>query len=1341
MQQERTKARRLFLDRHLAPVLSAVFAGVLISTLVAYFYTKHTVETLAQGQITQALNYLDREVTSQTRDMTIQTGIMSQEDVFRLSLENSYLGLSAQVAARHKLEGYVRGGAFDRVFLLDHTGMQVLSADPDLKRLLNLADRNYFQQAIRGIANTATLSASRATGRPALVSAHPLRAPDGTVTGVVVGLLDTATFARDMLNDTRIGQNGGAYILSAEGQVLATPPWAQPGMFDPDGNMQNLLSSSASGGMLRYERHGEHRLCLTRKNEATGWILVVEADESEVQAPARHLGAVSGTISFLTLALVALALSVLRRVMTSLRNSESDHRTLTELSPVGIATYGPSGNLVYLNKQAREILGIEPDAPLPASIALEEESGSAGASVFSPIAQVLERRAPLIGLQLWCRLPDGSRKALYLNAALLGEDNREVHGVVATLEDITERMQALEMLHKSEMFLASLLESIPVPVFYKDAEGRYSGCNSAYETFFGIKKDNFIGKTVFDLSPPELAAVYHAKDQELFQQAGIQRYEAQLQTLALGRRDVVFNKAAYKDTSGKVAGIVGAILDITERKRSEEALRQSEERFSSLFRLSPDSIVLSELDTGIVVDVNDTFVDFHGRPREEVLGKTLEELNFYVDDAQLRELLDRVRKEGHALNFEARGRGKDGAEVIFSLSSQVMMIGEKRYRMTVARDITERIRAEQELRENRRLLESILNTVPTAIFWKDREFRFQGCNAAFLRVLGGVDPSEVIGKTDFDLPMPRELAESYRAADERVMTTMTPKLHFVEPLNVAGHPIWLETSKLPLLDDEGKAVGLLGMFDDITERIRAEQELRENRRLLETILNTVPLAIFWLDRSSTFLGCNQTFANIIGLESPQAVIGMTELTLPVPEERRALHQADNEEVMATLKAKLHFVEPMPQRDGSTGWIEASKLPLLDDEGQAVGVLGMFEDITERLNAVEKLKQSEERFSRLFRLSPEAIMLIDAETRTIADANEAFSTLTGHALEDIIGHNTLELGFYVDPAVRDKFYSVQATQGHVDNIEFEARRKDGRIIICSISGQSMEIGGRPHLLVMVRDVTELKKMQEMMIQTEKMISVGGIAAGIAHEINNPLGIVLQAAQNLVQRTRADFKKNLDVAAALGLDMNLVQSYMRERKLDVFIADIQSAAVRASAIIRHMLDFSRSSESRRKVCDIPGIIDKAITLAGSDYDLKKSYDFKRIKIERDYADDLPTINCTETEVEQVLLNLLRNAAQALASVEPPIETPRIGITVRAQAGMVNIKVTDNGPGMPPEVQRRVFEPFFTTKPPGVGTGLGLSVSYFIVTKGHGGRMSVSSQPGAGTVFTIDLPAEEA
>jgi len=1084
---DRTPSRRLLLDRHLAPVLTAVFAGVLISTLVAYFYTKHTVETLAQGQIAQAISFLDREVTIQVRDMEVQVGIMGQEESFRLSLEDSYLGRSAKVAAQRKLEGFVRGGAFERAYIVDKTGQQIMSADPNLLHLVNVGEREYFRQAMRGIPSLGTLAASKVTGKPIIVAGAPLRNQDGTVSGVVVGLVHTAVFAEEMLDNTRIGKTGGAYILNADGMILATPRWAQPGAFAPAENTADIIASTATKGMHYYMRGGARRMCLTHKNELTGWILVVEADESEVLAPATRLAAVSGTISFFTLALVALALGALRRVMANLRNSEADHRTLTELSPVGIATFGPTGSPEYWNKQARIILGVGAEAPLPADVALEDEAGNPLSGENSPILRVLKERAPIIGLLTWYPMQDGGRKALYLNATLLGDDERDAHGVVATIEDITERIQALEMLH------------------------------------------------------------------------------------------------------------------------------QSEERFSSLFRLSPDSIVLSQLDTGVIVDVNDTFTETHGLVREDVLGKTVQELGLYIDDAQRQGLIERVKTEGHAFNVEARGRDKNGAEMILSLSSQVMEIGEHQYRMTVARDITERNRAEQELRENRRLLESILNTVPFSIFWKDKDCKFLGCNAAFARSLGLSDPQEIIGKTDFDLSMPPEQSMAYRTDDQTVMCNLTPLLHYVEPLTLG--------------------------------------------------------------------------------------------------------------------------------DGRSIWLETSKLPLLDDAGQAVGVLGMFEDITERIESVEKLKQSEERFSRLFRLSPEAILLIDAETTKIADANEAFNSLTGHVIGDIIGHDTLELGLYADPAARAEIYEAQARQGHVENMEFEGRRKDGQTFIGSISAQAVDIGPRTYLMAMIRDVTEMKKMQEMMIQTEKMISVGGIAAGIAHEINNPLGIVLQAAQNLVQRTRAGFQKNVDVAAKLGLDMNLLQAYMRERKLDVFIEDIQSAAVRASAIIRHMLDFSRSSESRRKVCDIPGIIEKAITLAGSDYDLKKSYDFKRIKIERDFEDDLPAINCTETEIEQVLLNILRNAAQALASLDPPMEAPRIVVRVRAQAETICIEIADNGPGMPPEVQRRVFEPFYTTKPPGVGTGLGLSVSYFIVTKGHGGKMNVTSHPGEGTVFSIDLPRDDA
>jgi signal transduction histidine kinase len=149
---------------------------------------------------------------------------------------------------------------------------------------------------------------------------------------------------------------------------------------------------------------------------------------------------------------------------------------------------------------------------------------------------------------------------------------------------------------------------------------------------------------------------------------------------------------------------------------------------------------------------------------------------------------------------------------------------------------------------------------------------------------------------------------------------------------------------------------------------------------------------------------------------------------------------------------------------------------------------------------------------------------------------------------------------------------------------------------------------------------------------------------------------------------------------------------------------------------------------------------VELAQSDYDLKKSYDFKRIAIVRDYDDDLRQIDCTETEIEQVLLNLLRNAAQAMAQADPSRQDPRIVLRACNAPHGVRIEVQDNGPGMPPSLQRRVFEPFFTTKPPGVGTGLGLSVSYFIVTSGHAGSMWVESEQGTGSKFVFELPVSD-
>jgi PAS domain S-box-containing protein len=262
---------------------------------------------------------------------------------------------------------------------------------------------------------------------------------------------------------------------------------------------------------------------------------------------------------------------------------------------------------------------------------------------------------------------------------------------------------------------------------------------------------------------------------------------------------------------------------------------------------------------------------------------------------------------------------------------------------------------------------------------------------------------------------------------------------------------------------------------------------------------------------------------------------------------------------------------------------------------------------------------------------------------------------------------------------------------------------------------------------IEDATERIRIQELMVQTEKMMSLGGLAAGMAHEINNPLGIISQAAQNIERRVSPDLPANRKVAEELGVNLEAIRTYFDRRQIPDFIDSIREASLRASRIIINMLRFSRSAETTMQYASLSQIIDQALELAASDYDLKKKYDFKSIEIVRDYA-DVPEVPMVLVEIEQVMLNLLKNAAQAMDG-NPPDRKPRIILRVRREDKYAVLEVEDNGPGMPEDIRRRVFEPFFTTKDPGIGTGLGLSVSYTIVTQNHKGLMEVESAPAKG------------
>ncbi len=303
------------------------------------------------------------------------------------------------------------------------------------------------------------------------------------------------------------------------------------------------------------------------------------------------------------------------------------------------------------------------------------------------------------------------------------------------------------------------------------------------------------------------------------------------------------------------------------------------------------------------------------------------------------------------------------------------------------------------------------------------------------------------------------------------------------------------------------------------------------------------------------------------------------------------------------------------------------------------------------------------------------------------------------------------------------YSIQHTQHQED----EKKRYFEITIYPLIS--SSEQGA----VIRVDDVTMKVTIENLMIQNEKMYSLGEVAAGIAHEINNPLSVILQNVQNIVRRTDSHFGTNRARANELGIDVENIDRYLKAREIPGMLDSIREAGERSATIVRNMLEFSHNSQRKTSLIDVKHLIEQTIALSRS-IQLKNSEE-KGLQVITEFSDSLPVISASAPELQQVLLNLLRNAKQALQSNN--IENPSIWVRTYAQDNQLVIEVQDNGPGMTDTIRQHIFEPFFTTKDVGSGTGLGLSVSYFIITERHQGTIDVKTAPGKGSNFIIKLP----
>jgi PAS domain S-box-containing protein len=444
------------------------------------------------------------------------------------------------------------------------------------------------------------------------------------------------------------------------------------------------------------------------------------------------------------------------------------------------------------------------------------------------------------------------------------------------------------------------------------------------------------------------------------------------------------------------------------------------------------------------------------------------------------------------------------------------------------------------------------------------------------------------------------------------------------------------------------------------------------------------------------------------LESPRAWLDAVH-----PEDRQRVTEAAlNEQTKGDYDEFYRIVRP----DGSIRWIHDKAFPLRNDRGEVYRLVGVAADVTELKRVQWELALREEQYREIFTAVSEGLVIRNWDGGVIVDANPAFYNMLGYTREEII---RLRPEDYVAPDCMSSFkkYIETVRMGSRFRFEGQLMRKDGTVICVDAYCVVLHYNGQPHLLAAVRDVSDKKMLEEQFLRAQRMETIGMLAGGIAHDMNNILAPMLMAA-------------------------GLLKGKVTAPRDQVIVTIIENGAQRGAAIVRQLLTFSRGLVGAKGIVQVRHLMNEIAHI------MRETFP-RNIEVELRAPSDLWAVNANATQLHQVLMNLCVNARDAmpnggrlaLKAANKELSETDSDMNPLANPGRyVVIKVADTGQGIPKEVMDRIFEPFFTTKGVGQGTGLGLSTVVSIV-KGHGGFVTVSSEPGKGTEFSVFLPADDA
>ena len=905
---------------------------------------------------------------------------------------------------------------------------------------------------------------------------------------------------------------------------------------------------------------------------------------------------------------------------------------------------------------------------------------------------------------------------------------------IGTHSEITDQKRTEEKLRDREQLLANVFETMQEGVLVLDKKFRYTYWNKSMEETSHANREEVLGRVAWEKFPFLKGEIQHAMVNAM--QGNITLNQELHYKLPDGKKG--WTQESYlplKDMDGEIIGVVGVIEEVSNRKHSQMALLRSEAKFRGLVESSAD-FIWEVNQEGTYTYASPQIETILGYEPAEVVGKKPFDLMPPEEATRLSELFKIMVEKGTPFtSLENINLHKDGRGVILETSgvpffdSSGSLLG---YR-GVDRDITKRKQAEEELRVSEANYRTIFDTGYDAIFVHDIETgAILDANKQMCEMYGYTH-DEVMNLSVEDISL-GESPYTQKEAIEWIHRAATQGPQTFEWLckKKNGETFWVEVTLKRVIISGHERV--LATECDITERKQAADKLRASEANYRTIFNTVYDAIFVHDmETGAILDVNKRMCEMFGYTYDEALLLNIE-DISLGDHPYTQKEADEWIHKAASQGPQAFEWLCKKKNGETFWVEVTlKRAMI---GGHERVLATNRDITERKQTESELQHLRNYLSNIINSMPSMLIGVDLNGK-VTQWNKTAERVTGltaftaqgKTLSDIVPQMTSEIQKITE--------SIRT--GQIKHEQKRPRPSEHGTCFEDVTIYPLITNGVEGAVIRIDDVTDKVRMEEIMIQSEKMLSVGGLAAGLAHEINNPLASMVQTAEVMANRLTGGIGVTASLKAAenAGITIKAIHHFMEDRGILRMIRTIRESGHRVSNIVENMLSFARKSNTHKSSHDIEALLDKTLALAAADYDLKKRYDFKMIEIIKEYESNLPTVSCEGAKIQQVLLNILRNGAQAMQEGETQHPQLMLRTAFEKTQNMVRIEIEDNGPGMEEATRKRVFEPFFTTKAAGVGTGLGLSVSYFIITENHHGEMDVESHFGDGAKFIIRLP----